>query len=85
MLSESSYGRIWQQARRKALTSAQARSPLAARPYDLRHSGVICTAFSARGTAQSGACRIVPHKYLAVREACATRPVPGSFSLRCWF
>jgi len=40
MLSESSYGRIWQQARRKALTSAQARSPLAARPYDLRHSGV---------------------------------------------
>ena len=40
MLSESSYGRIWQRARLKALTSAQARSPLAARPYDLRHSGV---------------------------------------------
>ena len=40
MLSESSYGRIWQRAREKALTSAQARSPLAARPYDLRHSGV---------------------------------------------
>jgi integrase len=40
MLSESSYGRIWRQAREKALTSAQARSPLAARPYDLRHSGV---------------------------------------------
>jgi integrase len=40
MLSESSYGRIWQRARLKALTSAQARSPLAAWPYDLRHSGV---------------------------------------------
>ena len=40
MLSESSYGRIWRQAREKALTSAQAGSPLAARPYDLRHSGV---------------------------------------------
>ena len=40
MLSESSYGRIWQRARDKALTSAQVRSPLAARPYDLRHSGV---------------------------------------------
>jgi len=40
MLSESIYGRIWQRARDKALTSAQARSPLAARPYDLRHSGV---------------------------------------------
>jgi integrase len=40
MLSESIYGRVWQRARQKALTSAQARSPLAARPYDLRHSGV---------------------------------------------
>jgi integrase len=39
-LSESSYGRIWQRARTKALTSAQADSPLAVRPYDLRHSGV---------------------------------------------
>jgi integrase len=40
MLSESVYGRIWQQARRAALTQAQAASPLAARPYDLRHSGI---------------------------------------------
>jgi integrase len=40
MLSESSYGRIWQQARAKALTAAQVNSPLAERPYDLRHSGV---------------------------------------------
>jgi hypothetical protein len=37
MLSESIYGRIWQRAREKALSSAQVRSPLAARPYDLRH------------------------------------------------
>jgi integrase len=40
MLSESSYGRLWQQARARALTAAQVASPLAARPYDLRHSGV---------------------------------------------
>jgi integrase len=40
MLSESSYGRVWQQARAKALTPAQVGSPLAGRPYDLRHSGV---------------------------------------------
>jgi integrase len=40
MLSESSYGRIWQQARVRALTPAQAASPLVGRPYDLRHSGV---------------------------------------------
>ena len=40
MLSESSYGRIWQQARAKALTAAQVNSPLAERPYDLRRSGV---------------------------------------------
>jgi integrase len=40
LLSESSYGRVWQLARKKALTAAQANSPLARRPYDLRHSGV---------------------------------------------
>jgi integrase len=40
MLSESSYGRIWRQVREKALTSAQAHSPIVARPYDLRHSVV---------------------------------------------
>jgi integrase len=40
LLSESSYARVWQLARQKALTSAQVNSPLALRPYDLRHSGV---------------------------------------------
>ena len=38
LLSESSYGRIWQLARQKALTPAQVDSPLALRPYDLRHT-----------------------------------------------
>jgi integrase/recombinase XerC len=54
-------------------------------PHLLRHACVICTAFSARGTTESGACRIVPHKYSVLGEARATRPVPGSFSLRCCF
>ncbi len=40
MLGESTYGRIWRLARIKVLTASQARSPLAGRPYDLRHSGV---------------------------------------------
>jgi len=40
MLSESSYGRIWRQARVRALSPAQAASTLVTRPYDLRHSGV---------------------------------------------
>jgi integrase len=40
LLSESVYGRAWAQAREKAFTSAQVASPLAGRPYDLRHSGV---------------------------------------------
>ena len=56
-----------------------------ATPHQLRHTAVICTAFSTRGTTISGACRIVPHKYSVLREARATRPVPGSFSLRCCF
>ena len=54
-------------------------------PHMLRHTFVISPAFSTRGTAKSGACRIVPHKYSVLREARATRPVPGSFSLRCCF
>ena len=56
-----------------------------AHPHMLRHTYVICTGFSARGTPESGPCRIVPQKYLSLREARTTRPVPGSFSLRCCF
>ncbi len=37
-LSESVYGRIWAAARKAALTEAEAASPLAKRPYDLRHA-----------------------------------------------
>jgi hypothetical protein len=40
MLSESGNGRIWQQARERALAPVQVDSPLAGRPYDLRHNGV---------------------------------------------
>lgn len=36
----SSYSRVWEQARQLALTPRQVDSPLAGRPYDLRHAGV---------------------------------------------
>lgn len=39
-VSKSTYLRAWRQARQKALTTAQQRSPLARRPYDLRHAAV---------------------------------------------
>jgi integrase len=39
-LSDSTYGRIWQKAREAALTPDEAASPLARRPYDLRHAAV---------------------------------------------
>jgi integrase len=39
-LSESTYGRIWHKARQQALTPDEAASPLARRPYDLRHAAV---------------------------------------------
>jgi len=39
-LSESTYCRVWRRARTVALTEAERRSPLAARPYDLRHAAV---------------------------------------------
>lgn len=37
---DSAYGNAWQHARRDVLTPAQVESPLAARPYDLRHAAV---------------------------------------------
>jgi integrase len=38
--SDSWYGRVWTMARTMALSEAQAASPLAQRPYDLRHAAV---------------------------------------------
>lgn len=38
LLSDSVYGRVWEKARQEALTPAEAASPLAERPYDLRHA-----------------------------------------------
>jgi integrase len=37
-LSDSIYGRVWAKARQQVLTPAEAASPLAERPYDLRHA-----------------------------------------------
>src|SRR5262249_38293953 len=39
-VSSSTYSRVWQEARSLALPPAQVHSPLAGRPYDLRHAGV---------------------------------------------
>ena len=39
-LSESVYGRVWHAARQAALSTAQAATPLARRPYDLRHAAL---------------------------------------------
>ncbi|WP_367132632.1 tyrosine-type recombinase/integrase [Saccharothrix sp. HUAS TT1] len=40
VVSSSTYYRVWEEARQYALTPAQAASPLAGRPYDLRHAAV---------------------------------------------
>jgi integrase len=40
MLSESVYGRAWHAARRAALSPELAATPLARRPYDLRHAAL---------------------------------------------
>ena len=39
-VSDSVYGRLWQRARTAALTTDEQASPLAGRPYDLRHAAV---------------------------------------------
>ncbi|MFE2865512.1 tyrosine-type recombinase/integrase [Embleya sp. NPDC059259] len=38
VLASSTYSRVWKEARKLALTEEQVISPLAARPYDLRHA-----------------------------------------------
>lgn len=40
MLSQSTYSHVWAKARRAALTPEEFASPLAKRPYDLRHAAV---------------------------------------------
>jgi integrase len=40
VVSSSTYFRIWDEARNYALTPTQVASPLAGRPYDLRHAAV---------------------------------------------
>ncbi len=39
-VSKETYSRVWRAARRIALSPAQQRTPLAKRPYDLRHAAV---------------------------------------------
>ncbi|WP_341869628.1 DUF3987 domain-containing protein [Micromonospora inaquosa] len=39
-IPNNTYGKAWRDARAKVLTPAQQRSPLARRPYDLRHAAV---------------------------------------------
>jgi integrase len=39
-LAESTYCRVWRKTRAQGLTAAEAASPLAGRPYDLRHAAV---------------------------------------------
>jgi integrase len=40
VVSSSTYFRVWDEARKYALTPSQVASPLAGRPYDLRHAAV---------------------------------------------
>jgi integrase len=40
VVGASSYSRVWDEVRALALTPSQVDSPLAGRPYDLRHAGV---------------------------------------------
>jgi hypothetical protein len=44
---ESVGTRIWKEAREIGLSPAQAASPLAARPYDLRHAALLLSVYAA--------------------------------------
>jgi integrase len=40
IFGSTTYSRVWEKARRLAFTPAQVASPLAGRPYDLRHAAL---------------------------------------------
>lgn len=40
VVASSTYSRVWEEARRFSLPLERVASPLAGRPYDLRHAGV---------------------------------------------
>lgn len=40
MVASTAYTEVWQEARKLAFTPSQIASPLARRPYDLRHAAV---------------------------------------------
>jgi hypothetical protein len=40
IIGSTTYSRVWEEARRLAFTPAQVASPLAGRPYDLRHAAL---------------------------------------------
>ncbi|MEU7982245.1 hypothetical protein AB0B63_27400 [Micromonospora sp. NPDC049081] len=40
VVASSTYSRVWEEARRVSLPPDRVASPLAGRPYDLRHAGV---------------------------------------------
>jgi integrase/recombinase XerD len=71
--------------RLRRLTAASGLRIASPHPHMLRHTFVMCTAFSGRGMTKSRVRRVVPHKYPVLHEARARRLVPASFSLRCCF
>lgn len=84
-IKESVYTDVWQAARRLAFTPAEVGSPLAARPYDLRHAAVstwlAAGVDSAQVAAWAGHSIAVLHRtyahVLAGREAIARERIDG--------
>jgi integrase len=74
VLSESTYGRAWHAARAAALGPALAATPLARRPYDLRHAAL--SLWVAAGIAPEEAAARAGNS-ITVLHAVYAHPVPG--------
>jgi integrase len=74
ILSESTYGRAWHTARIAALGSALAGTPLARRPYDLRHAAL--SLWLAAGVAPEEAAARAGNSLTVLHDVYA-HPVPG--------
>jgi integrase len=74
ILSESTYGRAWHAARAAALGPALAATPLARRPYDLRHAAL--SLWVTAGVPPEEAAARAGNS-ITVLHAVYTHPVPG--------
>jgi hypothetical protein len=72
IVAASTYSRVWEEARRLALVPRQVDSPLAGRPYDLRHSAVSLWLNTGVPATEVAVMKIIPCMFRDQRQLAAS-------------